>query len=73
MVIGTERTSWFSNHPVTCTCTECVEKRLAQSRFERCQVAVRLAEMSVVHAEAGKNLKNVMDKKLTIHRLNVHS
>jgi hypothetical protein len=26
-------------------------------------VAVRLAEMSVVHAEAGKNLKNAMDEK----------
>jgi hypothetical protein len=49
------------------------KRGLPKVDLKRCQVAVRLAEMSVVHAEAGKNLKNVMDKKLTIHRLNVHS
>lgn len=57
MVIGTERTSWFSNHPVTCTCTECVEKRLAQSRFEEMSGGRKIGRNERCPCGSGKKFK----------------
>jgi preprotein translocase subunit SecA len=34
MVIGKERTSWYSDHPLTCTCVECEARRASDRRFD---------------------------------------
>ncbi len=34
MVIGTERTNWYTDHPPACTCTECTARAAAQRRFD---------------------------------------
>ena len=33
MVIGKERTSWYSDHPLECTCAACESKRADDRRF----------------------------------------
>ena len=34
MVIGRERTNWYSEHGAACTCFECVETAASRRRFE---------------------------------------
>ena len=34
MVIGKERTSWYSDHPPACTCANCQEARASDRKFE---------------------------------------
>ncbi len=57
MVIGTERTNWFSNHPVACTCTECVKRRLAQSRFEEMSGGRKIGRNERCPCGSGKKFK----------------
>ena len=33
MVIGKERTSWYSDHPLECTCAACEARRADDRRF----------------------------------------
>ena len=33
MVIGKERTNWYSDHPPECTCVPCETKRADRRRF----------------------------------------
>ena len=37
MVIGKERTSWYSDHPLECTCAACESKRADDRRFRMTQ------------------------------------
>ena len=34
MVIGKERTSWYSDHPLECTCVDCESRRADNRRFQ---------------------------------------
>jgi uncharacterized protein YecA (UPF0149 family) len=34
MVIGKERTSWYSDHPSECTCAVCEERKADRRRFQ---------------------------------------
>ena len=34
MVIGNERTNWFSDHPLECTCAACESRRADRRMFQ---------------------------------------
>ena len=34
MVIGKERTNWYTNHGSACTCVDCEEQATAQRKFD---------------------------------------
>ncbi|MBM3940728.1 MAG: hypothetical protein FJ318_07570 [SAR202 cluster bacterium] len=34
MVIGKERTSWYKDHPLACTCADCTKARASKLAFQ---------------------------------------
>ncbi|MEE8519384.1 MAG: SEC-C metal-binding domain-containing protein [Dehalococcoidia bacterium] len=57
MVIGTERTNWYSDHPPACTCAVCTARRTDQIRFDELTQGRKVGRNEPCPCGSGKKYK----------------
>ena len=57
MVIGKERTSWYSDHPLECTCAECEARRADNRRFQEMTLGRKVGRNESCPCGSGKKYK----------------
>ena len=62
MVTGKERTGWYSDHPLACTCVECESRRNADARFQTFAGARKIGRNEPCPCGSGKKYKRCHGK-----------
>lgn len=57
MVIGTERTNWYEDHPPACTCAECTKHNAEQRRFDAMTNGRKVGRNETCPCGSGKKFK----------------
>ena len=62
MVIGTERTNWYSDHPPACTCAECTKRNAEERRFDAMTNGRKVGRNEACPCGSGKKFKKCHGK-----------
>ena len=62
MVIGNERTNWYSDHPPACTCADCTKRRSDQLRFNELTQGRKVGRYEPCPCGSGKKYKKCHGK-----------
>lgn len=62
MVIGTERTNWYEDHPPACTCAECTKHNAEQRRFDAMTNGRKVGRNETCPCGSGKKFKKCHGK-----------
>ena len=57
MVIGTERTNWYADHPPACTCADCTARAASQRRFDEATQGRKVGRNERCPCGSGKKYK----------------
>ena len=57
MVIGKERTNWYSDHPQECTCVNCELRRAEDRRFQEMTQGRKVGRNESCPCGSGKKYK----------------
>ena len=62
MVIGGERTNWYSDHPPACTCAACTSRNASQRKFDVMTDGRKIGRNEACPCDSGKKYKKCHGK-----------